>query len=99
MGYASRMSMRSVFFATTLRPSVTWKVTRYLPALVGVPLRTPSVGSKRIPFGSGPFAIFHLRGRTPPVEATFARYRRPTLPGRSASVLTASRAATPKFAA
>lgn len=26
--YASRMSMRSVFFATTLRPSVTWKVTR-----------------------------------------------------------------------
>jgi hypothetical protein len=26
--YASRMSMRSVFFAATLRRSVTWKVTR-----------------------------------------------------------------------
>ena len=77
--------MRSVFFATTLRPSVTWKVTRYRPALVGVPLRMPSAGSKRTPLGSGPFRIFHLRGRTPPVEATFARYGRPTLPGRSAT--------------
>ena len=47
--------MRSVFFATTLSPSVTWKVTRYRPALVGVPLRMPSAGSKRTPLGSGPF--------------------------------------------
>src|SRR5262245_39004209 len=50
------------------------------------------------PFGSGPFASFHVFTGTPPAEVSLARYRVPTAPALSDAVLTASRAATAKFA-
>jgi len=86
--------MRSVFRATTLRPSFASNRTRYEPGFLGTPERTPSLRSNRTPFGSLPLATRHVLGAMPPDVFSLARYLRPSFPDLSAAVVTASLAAT-----
>ena len=69
--------MAKVLVDLALSPSLASTATRCVPAWLGVPLKRPSAGARRIPGGRRPRVSFHTFGATPPavvrlgaVEAT-----------------------------
>ena len=59
---------------------MTVTATVLVPAVVGVPLITPVLGSSCSPAGRLPLATDHVYGSVPPVAWKFALYGTPTIP-------------------
>jgi hypothetical protein len=89
-----RTTILRVSAACTFSASRTRTVTRYVPTSVGVPLKLPSAGVKRMPRGRRPCASFHIRGATPPSVVSEAVYGRPRLAAGSCPVRITRRRAT-----
>jgi hypothetical protein len=88
------MTMDSVLADFTPRLSFTSTVKRCLPGFLGVPVRTPSAGTRRMPLGSRPRVTFHTLGATPPTALSPTLYIRSTFPAGRRCVRRTSLAAT-----